>query len=58
MKPDFWWMLSLFLVFIALVVGAMLWGGYEGVAYAFIIVGLVGSAAMAYFFRPDSASRS
>ena len=56
-KPDFWWMLGLFLFFIVLSAGAMLWAGYLPVAYVFIISGIVGSAVMAYFFRPDSASR-
>lgn len=58
MKKDFWWMVALYLAFIAFAVGSMFWGGYPAVAYGFLIAGVIGVAILAYLFRPDAASRN
>lgn len=57
-KKDFWWMLGLFLAFIAFAVASMFWGGYPVVGYGFAIAGAIGVAILAYIFRPDAASRN
>ena len=58
MKPDFWGTVTFYLVFIIITVLAFLWGGYGTIALVWGIAGVVGALAIAYVFRPDSASRT
>lgn len=57
MKEDFWGMLGFYLLFIIFAAGMTYWGGYVTFALVVVVSGIVGSLAIAYFFRPDSRSR-
>ncbi len=54
MKPDFWWMLGLFLLFILFAAGAVYWGGYVTFSLVWLAIGVLGSLIIFYIFRPDS----
>jgi hypothetical protein len=53
---DFWLMWFLFLLFIAFAAGMTAWGGYAEFAIFWLISGVVGSAALIFFFRRDASS--
>ncbi len=56
MGTDFWLMWILFVLFIIFAAGASAWGGYPNFAIFWLISGVVGTVALAYFFRRDASS--
>lgn len=56
MGKDFWLMLGLYLLFIIFAAAMTAWGGYPDFAIFWLVVGVVGSGALAYFFRRDASS--
>jgi hypothetical protein len=45
----------LFVLFIAFAAGMTYWGGYVPYSLFWLVVGVVGTVVMAYFFRRDAS---
>ena len=56
MGKDFWLLLGLYLLFIVFAAGMTAWGGYPDFAIFWLVVGVVGSVALAYYFRRTASS--
>jgi quinol-cytochrome oxidoreductase complex cytochrome b subunit len=57
-SKDFWLMWVLFLLFIIFAAGMTAWGGYPEFAIFWVISGVIGTLALAYFFRHDSSNNA